>query len=95
MKILLAIDGSSCSDAAVREVARRPWPEGSMVKVLTPSTPVMMLTGFADLMEAADQRPSGVDLVIGKPTTLARLRGAIATLIPDHDPAPALDHAQE
>lgn len=35
MKILLAIDGSSCSDAAVREVARRPWPEGSMVKVLT------------------------------------------------------------
>lgn len=34
MKILLAIDGSSCSDAAVREVARRPWPEGSLVKVL-------------------------------------------------------------
>ena len=35
MRILLAIDGSSCSDAAVAEVARRPWPEGSMVKVLT------------------------------------------------------------
>lgn len=35
MKILLAIDGSSCSDAAVKEVARRPWPERSMVKVLT------------------------------------------------------------
>ena len=35
MKILLAIDGSSCSDAAVREVARRPWPERSTVKVLT------------------------------------------------------------
>jgi nucleotide-binding universal stress UspA family protein len=34
MKILLAIDGSSCSDAAVEEVARRPWPEGSLVKVL-------------------------------------------------------------
>ncbi len=60
----------------------------TMVKVLTPSTPVMMLTGFADLMEAADQRPSGVDLVIGKPTTLARLRGAIATLVPEPDPAP-------
>lgn len=45
MKILLAIDGSPCSDAAVREVARRPWPEGSIVKVLnvyeipTPPTP--------------------------------------------------------
>jgi nucleotide-binding universal stress UspA family protein len=35
MKILLAIDGSPCSDAAVEEVARRPWPEGSSVKVLT------------------------------------------------------------
>jgi nucleotide-binding universal stress UspA family protein len=35
MKILLAIDGSPCSDAAVEEVARRPWPEGALVKVLT------------------------------------------------------------
>lgn len=34
MKILLAIDGSPCSDAAVAEVARRPWPEGSALKVL-------------------------------------------------------------
>ena len=35
MKILLSIDGSPCSDAAVEEVARRPWPEGSSVRVLT------------------------------------------------------------
>lgn len=35
MKILLAVDGSPCSDAAIEEVARRPWPEGSSVKVLT------------------------------------------------------------
>lgn len=35
MKILLAVDGSACSDAAIEEVARRPWPEGSFVKVLT------------------------------------------------------------
>ena len=35
MKILLAVDGSPCSDAAVEEVARRPWPDGSLVKVLT------------------------------------------------------------
>ncbi len=34
MKILLAIDGSPCSDAAVEEVGDRPWPEGSTVKVL-------------------------------------------------------------
>ena len=35
MKILLAVDGSPCSDAAVAEVGRRPWPEGSAIKVLT------------------------------------------------------------
>lgn len=35
MKILLAVDGSPCSDAAIDEVARRPWPKGSEVKVLT------------------------------------------------------------
>ena len=35
MKILLAIDGSPYSDAAVDEVGRRPWPEGSSVKVLS------------------------------------------------------------
>jgi nucleotide-binding universal stress UspA family protein len=35
MKILLAIDGSPCSDAAVEEVGRRPWPDASSIKVLT------------------------------------------------------------
>ena len=35
MKILLAIDGSPCSDAAVEEVSSRPWPDGSSIKVLT------------------------------------------------------------
>lgn len=35
MKILLAIDGSPCSHAAVAEVARRPWPDGSQFRILT------------------------------------------------------------
>jgi nucleotide-binding universal stress UspA family protein len=35
MKILLAVDGSPCSDAAVKEVARRPWPAGSEVRVIS------------------------------------------------------------
>ena len=58
MRILLAVDGSSCSDAAVEEVARRPWPEGSSIKVLTayelpaPPTPeawALPLDYFKDL----------------------------------------------
>lgn len=34
MRILLAVDGSPCSDAAIEEIARRPWPNGSEIKVL-------------------------------------------------------------
>ena len=40
MKILVAADGSPCSDAAVEEVARRPWPDGSSIRVLTAFEPV-------------------------------------------------------
>ena len=35
MKVLLAVDGSPCSDAAVAEVAARPWPPGSEFKVFS------------------------------------------------------------
>lgn len=37
MKILLAVDGSSYSQAAVEEVARRPWPSRTSIKVLSAS----------------------------------------------------------
>jgi len=35
MKILLAVDGSPFSDAALEEVGRRPWPNNSQVMVVT------------------------------------------------------------
>ncbi|MGE0130620.1 MAG: universal stress protein [Blastocatellales bacterium] len=35
MKILLAVDGSESSMAAVDEAARTPWPEGSKVRIVT------------------------------------------------------------
>jgi nucleotide-binding universal stress UspA family protein len=40
MKILLAIDGSPCSDAAVEEVCRRPWPTGTEVRLITVDHPI-------------------------------------------------------
>jgi len=39
MKILLAIDGSECSRAAVQEVASRPWERGSILKILAVNAP--------------------------------------------------------
>ncbi|MGA2811485.1 MAG: universal stress protein [Candidatus Acidiferrum sp.] len=35
MKILLASDGSACSIAAAHALAKRPWPAGTVVKVLS------------------------------------------------------------
>lgn len=35
MRILLAVDGSPFSDAAVTEVGSRPWPRGSEVKIVS------------------------------------------------------------
>jgi nucleotide-binding universal stress UspA family protein len=35
MRILLAVDGSEFSDAALEEIANRPWPQGSQVHVVS------------------------------------------------------------
>jgi nucleotide-binding universal stress UspA family protein len=62
MKILLGIDGSPCSDAAVREVASRPWPPGSEVQIVTaihaPIVPDPFLIGvmvYEEMMERQRQ----------------------------------------
>lgn len=40
MRVLLAVDGSTFSDEAVKEVARRPWPAGTEVKVISVVEPL-------------------------------------------------------
>ena len=35
MKILLATDGSDCSMEALQSVAKRPWPDGTVIRVLS------------------------------------------------------------
>jgi nucleotide-binding universal stress UspA family protein len=62
MKILLAVDGSTYSDVAVNQVARRPWPEGSKIKVVsvaewdihfTPEVGLLPAQFYDDLERAA------------------------------------------
>jgi nucleotide-binding universal stress UspA family protein len=48
MNILLAVDASSASQAAIDQVAARPWPAGSQVEVLTVvETPGFLTQGLA------------------------------------------------
>jgi FixJ family two-component response regulator len=47
------------------------------IKKIDPQQPVILLTGFGDLMSGAGEKPEGVDLVVGKPFTLNSLRQAI------------------
>ena len=48
------------------------------IKKLKPAQPVLLLTGFGDLMRGAGEQPANVDLVVSKPFTLGTLRSAIA-----------------
>jgi signal transduction histidine kinase/ActR/RegA family two-component response regulator len=65
----------------------------AMVKEQAPSTPVVLLTGFGDLMNAAGEKPDGVDLVVKKPIRLSTLREVLAKMTGDPSaadaPAPA------
>ncbi|HEU4508877.1 MAG TPA: universal stress protein [Pyrinomonadaceae bacterium] len=103
MKILLAIDGSPCSDAAVAEVARRPWPEGSSVKILTaietpmpptPETWAVPVTYFEE-MDAAlrKQGQNIVDRAVQKLTSNRTLR-VDAILAPGSPRSVILDEAE-
>jgi len=51
------------------------------VKQSAPDLPVIMLTGFGTMMEAAGELPPGVDLILSKPVTIAHLRDAMARAI--------------
>ena len=43
MRVLLPVDGSAFSEAAIDEVASRPWPAGSEVRIITAAeTPVII-----------------------------------------------------
>jgi nucleotide-binding universal stress UspA family protein len=62
VKILLAIDGSACGQAALDEVVRRPWPAGSELRIvsvvefphLSGSEPWVMPNSYIEQLENAE-----------------------------------------
>ena len=59
MRILVATDGSKYSEAAVRSVAERPWPEGTEIKLVSVIDPAELvvgpLYGVAEMIGHADE----------------------------------------
>ena len=50
------------------------------IKEAAPNTPIIMLTGFGEMMISAGEKPAGVDRILGKPVTPAALRQAVTAL---------------
>jgi CheY-like chemotaxis protein len=51
------------------------------IKKINPHQPVILLTGFGDLMIGSGEKPEGVDLVVSKPFSLNSLREALLKAI--------------
>ncbi len=78
MKILLAIDGSPCSEAAVRAVARRPWPPASEVRILSaysahfPIAAEPFFAAFSDRSASLEYERRRAQLVVERAQTALR-----------------------
>ncbi len=49
------------------------------IKKKNPDVPVILLTGFGDIMAVTGEKPAGVDVVMSKPFTMAGLQNTLAS----------------
>jgi nucleotide-binding universal stress UspA family protein len=102
MKILLAIDGSPHSQAAVDEVARRPWPSRSTLRVVsviqpyTPPATEFVLAG-ATLEDIREQQASSAEQIARRAADALRETGlSTETSVREGDPRSTIvDEAKE
>jgi nucleotide-binding universal stress UspA family protein len=102
MKILLAVDGSPHSQDVVDEVARRPWPAKSTIRVLSvvqpyapPATEVVLAGATLDDMR--QQQTSEAERLIARAADALKKAGvSTETVIREGDPRSAIvDEANE
>lgn len=91
MKILLAMDASPASQAAVDQVSSRPWPAGSQVEVITV---IEMCEPWA-LSEIVQELQSASNKLVNDAANRLRSSGlnAIATVARGNSKTAILDHA--
>ena len=98
MKVLLAVDGSKCSEAAIQEVIRRPWPKSTEVEVFSvahaqiPLIPDPTMTGLAmheeSLANARERAEAVAATVSGRLENIAGLK--VTTKVVDGSPKHAV-----
>jgi nucleotide-binding universal stress UspA family protein len=102
MRILLAIDGSTYSQTAADEVARRPWPSNSTIRVMsviqpyTPPATEVVLAG-ATLDDIRRQQASTAEQLTGRAVDALTRTGLVTeTVVREGDPRSAIvDEAEE
>jgi DNA-binding NtrC family response regulator len=50
------------------------------IKELSPLTPIILITGFGDLMRQAQENPRAVDVILSKPFRLSQFRETLASV---------------
>lgn len=86
MKVLLAVDGSPCSDAAIDEVAERPWPEDTTIRILSafemplPPTPEAwaLPPEYLDEIEAAGRENARRIVEVAREKLVAKVKKSVA-----------------
>jgi nucleotide-binding universal stress UspA family protein len=73
MRVLVAVDGSGSAEALIREVARRPWPAGSEIAVMTMVDPYFFTKAPLLLEEAKQSAQKSVE-ELAKPVVEAGLQ---------------------
>ena len=53
-----------------------------LLKERFPDLPIIMITAAAEKVESPEQKPEGVDLLVGKPFRLDELRDAVSRVLP-------------
>jgi nucleotide-binding universal stress UspA family protein len=84
MRIILAVDYSSDSERALRELAARPWPPGTIIRVLSvvenipPSAAELWFDGGGSLHAVIQVRKERSEELVGKVAGLLRAKGLTA-----------------
>ncbi|HEY8188630.1 MAG TPA: universal stress protein [Pyrinomonadaceae bacterium] len=103
MKILLAVDSSEYSAAATKEVAKRPWPTRSTVRVLSVAEPLPppaaeLWYDNRGILDAAqrEMRQNSIELSRTSSTELRRKGLKIESVVRDGHPRTAIvDEAEK